>query len=187
MLRFIGHFILYSGLSIFGAATVVAQDASAPATPSATVADAADVHSIDAILAALYDVISGPAGERDWDRFRSLFVSNGAILVPTMPRPDGTVVIRGLTVEDYVQFGGGFFRENPFYEVESGRRLERFGNVAHVMSGYESRHAPDEEPFTRGVNSITLVTDGARWYVVSIAWDVDREGNPLPEDLAGGR
>lgn len=176
--------LLCAGLSVFGGASALAQETPAPAatTPAA---DSADVGSIDAILAALYDVISGPAGDRDWDRFRSLFASPGALLVPAAPRPDGTTAVRALAVEDYVRIGGDFFRQNAFYERESGRRLERFGNVAHAMSGYESRRAPDEEPFSRGVNSITLVTDGTRWYVVSIAWDVDREGNPMPGDLAG--
>src|SRR5437879_8820432 len=46
-------------------------------------ADPSDVESIEAIVAAAYDVISGPAGKkRDWKRERSLFIS-GARLVPT--------------------------------------------------------------------------------------------------------
>lgn len=155
-----------------------------PAPPAAISADPADVESIDTILGALYGVISGPAGERDWDRFRSLFAPR-ATLAPTAPRPDGTTTIRILSVEEYIQAAGEFFRREPFYEVETGRNLERFGNVASVMSGYASRRAPDQDPFARGVNAITLLTDGTRWYVLSIAWDVDREGNPLPADLAG--
>jgi hypothetical protein len=157
-----------------------------PVSPAVTPADSADVESMDAVLAALYDVISGPAGERDWDRFRSLFVP-GATLAPAAPRPDGSTVIRVLSVEDFIQVAGEFFRREPFYEVETGRRLDRFGNVASVMSGYASRRAPGEEPFSRGVNAITLLTDGTRWYVLTIAWDVDREGNPIPEELAGAR
>jgi hypothetical protein len=97
------------------------------------------------------------------------------------PRPDGSTPVRVLTPEDYVQFGGGYFMENPFYEREAGRKLERFGNVANAMSFYESRNAPDEEPFTRGVNTITLLHDGVRWYVLSIAWDEVREGLPAPD------
>jgi len=149
-------------------------------------ADPADVESIDAILTALYDVISGPAGERDWDRFRSLLVP-GALLVPAAPGRDGSARLRALTAEDYITWGSPFFRDNPFYEVEIGRRLDQYGNVASAMSAYASRRDPAEEPFQRGINAITLVSDGTRWYVVSIAWDVDREGNPLPEDLAGDR
>lgn len=151
-----------------------------PDSTPAPAAAPADVESIDAIIAALYDVISGPAGERDWDRFRSLFAPR-ATLSPMVPRPDGSIPVRVITPEEYVQFGGNYFRDNAFYEVEAGRELERFGNVANAMSLYESRNAPDEEPFTRGVNSITLIHDGARWYVLSIAWDEVREGLPAPD------
>jgi hypothetical protein len=163
------------------AAPSAAYGQEAPAAPPA-----ADVASIDAILAALYDVISGPAGERDWIRFRSLFAP-GALLVPAAPRPDGTSPLRALGVEDFIRVSGEYLRREPFYEVETGRRLERFGNVASVLSGYASRRAPGEEPFARGVNAITLVTDGGRWTIVSIAWDVERTGNAIPEDLAPRR
>ncbi len=165
---------------IFLAAPVAAQETD-PASPAGPAADPADVESIDAIIAALYEVISGPAGERDWDRFRSLFTPDG-ILVPMVPTPDGTTPVRVLSADDFVARVGPFFGENAFYEVESGRTLERYGNIANAMSAYESRRAPDEEPFARGINTITLVTDGERWYVASIAWDQEREGNPFPPE-----
>ncbi|MGH7542662.1 MAG: hypothetical protein ACREK7_01875, partial [Gemmatimonadota bacterium] len=101
------------------AAPSTAQEA-APQAPAGVAADPADVESIDAILAALYDVISGPAKERDWDRFRSLFTPN-AILIPMVPTPDGSTPVRVLTAEDYITRVGPFFGENPFYEVEAGR------------------------------------------------------------------
>jgi len=158
----------------------LAQQEAAPAPAPPPPADPADVESIDAIIGALYDVISGPAGERDWDLFRSLFAPR-ALLSPMVPRPDGSVPVRVITPEEYVQIGGAYFRENPFYEREAARKLERFGNVANVMSFYESRSEPAGEPFTRGVNTITLLYDGTRWYVLSIAWDEVREGLPAPE------
>lgn len=144
-------------------------------------ADPADVESIDAIIAAVYDVISGPAGDRDWDRFRTLFVP-GALLSPMPPGQDGSLELRVMTAEDYVLRAGPIFQQTPFYEIESGRRLERFGNVANAMSAYESRRSPDDpEPFQRGINSMTMVYDGDRWYFVSIAWDIDRPGNEIPD------
>lgn len=161
-------------------APAAGQDATAPT------ADPADVASIDAIVATLYETISGPAGERDWDRFRSLFAP-GALLVPAAPRPDGSAPLRALTVDGYVQSAGPFFAQNAFYEVESGRESDRFGNVASLMSAYESRNDPAADPFARGINAITLVTDGERWYVVSVAWDVHREGNEIPEGFGAGR
>lgn len=161
------------------AAPVRAQEPSD--STAAHAAAPADVESIDAILAALYDVISGPAGERDWDRFRSLFAPR-AVLAPSAPRPDGTAPVRVVTVEGYIEASAPYFRQEPFYEVEAGRILDRFGNVASAMSRYESRRDPGEEPFSAGVNAITLLHDGTRWWVLSVAWDVEREGNQLPEE-----
>lgn len=154
-----------------------------PATTAApaTVARAADVASIDAIIAAIYDVISGPAGAaRDWDRFRSLFVA-GARLIPTGKTPEGTPRIRVGDVEAYITMSGPALVKNGFFEREIGRRTERFGNIAHVFSTYDSRRAAtDAAPFARGINSIQLYFDGTRWWVVTILWDSEREGNPIP-------
>jgi len=143
---------------------------------------AADVASIDAIIAAVYDVISGPAGKkRDWDRMRSLFVP-GARLIPTGPRPTGGYGSRVLTVDEYIERASGFFDKEGFYEREAARRTEQFGQIAHVFSTYESRHAPDDaKPFQRGINSIQLMNDGQRWWVVTIFWQGEDEKTPLPE------
>lgn len=159
----------------------------APAEPPPPAADPADVESIDAIIAALYDVISGPAGPRDWDRFHSLFAP-GAILLPMVPSPEGTTTLQVLSAADFVTWADAYIAENAFYEAETGRTLERYGNIANAMSAYDSRRSPGEEPFARGINTITLVTDGDRWYVAAIAWDQEREGNPFPPEwLPAGR
>ena len=151
---------------------------SEPTTPAA---NPADVASIDAIVAAVYDVISGPAGKkRDWDRMRSLFLP-GARLIPTGPRQAGGYGSRVLTVEDYVTRGGPMLEKEGFFETESARKTESFGQIAHVFSTYESRHAPGEKPFQRGINSIQLVNDGTRWWIVTIFWQGEDEKNPIPE------
>jgi len=150
--------------------------------PAALAANPADVSSMDAIIAAIYDVISGPAGKkRDWDRMRALFVT-GARLIPTGPRQGGGYGARILTVEDYVTRGSAIFEKQSFYEKETARRTEMFGQIAHVFSTYESRHAPDDaKPFQRGINSIQLMNDGKRWWIVTIFWQAEDERNPLPE------
>ena len=155
------------------------QTAAAPVTPAA---NPGDVNSIDAIVAAVYDVISGPAGKkRNWERMRSLFI-NGARLIPTSPRPPGGYGSRALTVDDYIARAEPFFEKEGFYEKEAARRTETFGQIAHVFSTYESRHAPeDAKPFQRGINSIQLMNDGNRWWVVTIFWQGEDEKNPLPE------
>ena len=143
-------------------------------------ADPADVASVDAIIGAVYDVISGPAGEeRDWDRFRSLFVPD-AHLIPTALNSEGGAQARVLTVEQFVEGSSRFVETNSFYEREVARRTERYGNIAHAFSTYESRHEPEEEPFERGINSFQLLKDGERWWIVTIYWEAERADNPIP-------
>jgi hypothetical protein len=189
------RFLLISSLTILSAASGLAQTEKATPTPTATpvnkaqgaematpVANPADVNSIDAIVAAVYDVISGPAGKkRDWDRMRSLFMP-GARLIPTGPRQSGGYGSRALTVEDYLTRSAPLFEKEGFFEKESARRTDSFGQIAHVFSTYESRHAPeDAKPFQRGINSIQLMNDGKRWWIVTIFWQGEDEKNPLPD------
>ena len=142
----------------------------------------ADVDSLDHILVSLYDVISGPAGPRDWDRFRSLFLPT-ARLTSCTKAPDGSVLVHPNSVDDYVTRGGPYFLKNGFFEHSVVNKVFTFGNVAQVLSSYESRHNATEPPFARGINGIQLVNDGKRWWIVSIFWDEERPDNPLPEDF----
>lgn len=142
-----------------------------------------DVHSVDAIVGALYDVISGPAGEeRDWDRMRSLFVP-GARLISTRPRENSVgAEARVLTVDEYIERAAPLFEKNGFFEKEIARKTEAFGNIVHLFSTYASRHAAgDREPFARGINSIQLLKDGDRYWIVTVYWDAERPDSPIPE------
>src|SRR5688572_4543557 len=113
------------------------QTPAASAAAPAPAADPKDAATMDAIVAALYDVISGPAGQkRNWDRFRSLFVP-GARLIPTGRRPTGEVVSRVRTPEEYIQGSQTILEQNGFFEREISRRVEKFGNIAHIFSTYE--------------------------------------------------
>ena len=157
--------------------------ASAPARPeSIPAANPADVKSPDAIIAALYDVISGPAGQkRDWNRFRSLFVP-GARLIPTGGRPGQPARAVMLTPDDYATRSGPSLENGGFFEIEVSRTTEQFGRILHAFSTYESRaKADDPKPFARGINSIQLLNDGTRWSIVTVYWDAERPDNPLPE------
>jgi hypothetical protein len=146
-------------------------------------ANPADVATMDAIIAAVYDVISGPAkSARNWDRFRSLFVP-GARLIPTSRRPTGEVATRVMSPEDYIQRSGPFLEQNGFFEREISKRVEKFGNIAHIFSTYETRRAREEEkPFLRGINSFQLMNDGKRWWIVTIFWQAEDDKNPLPAE-----
>jgi len=142
-----------------------------------------DVKSIDSILAAVYNVISGPAGERDWNRFRSLFLP-GAALTSAEKDRDGSIRVRPRSVEGYVTGAGAYFAQHGFFESPIVSRVQTFGNVAQVFCSYESRGAASEAPFARGINSFQLAYDGKRWWIVSILWDEERPDNPLPKEFA---
>jgi hypothetical protein len=155
----------------------------AAASPAGTYqARAADVQSVDGIVAALYDVISGAAGKpRDWDRMRSLFAPEGRLMA-AVARPDGSVALRTMSVEDYIGRNSKAFATMGFFEKEAARTSETFGQIVHVFSTYESRHAPDEaKPFQRGINSIQLYHDGKRWWIVNLLWRAEDERLPLPD------
>lgn len=163
------------------------QTSSAPQAPPAPVqpaAQPADVASPAAILAAVYEVISGAAGHaRDWDRFRSLYLP-GARLIPTGPKKEGGgFFARTFTPDEYVARTTPFFEKEGFYEKEAARRMERYGNIVQVFSTYESRHDPKEAPFARGINSFQLFFDGTRWWVVTVFWQAETPETPIPKEF----
>lgn len=160
-------------------ATLAQTPAAAPQPP---VAAPEDVASLDAILAALYDVISGPAGPRDWDRFQSLF-QPGAVMGSAGRAPDGAFRARLTTTADYATRNGDYFMTHAFHEREIGRRVSRFGPVVQVMSAYETRETPDGPATQRGVNSITLFDDGRRLWITSITWAGETPDTPIPSEL----
>lgn len=153
-----------------------------PPAVSAPAANPADVATIDSTVAALYDVISGPAGKkRDWNRFRSLFIP-GARLIPTGKKQGGRFGSTVIDPEGYITRSSSFLEEQGFFEKEVARRTETFGNIAHVFSTYEARRKADEkEPFMRGINSIQLMNDGKRWWIVTVFWEAESPDNPLPK------
>lgn len=141
---------------------------------------AEDVATPEALVAALYDVISGPKGQaRDWARFRALFAP-GARMIPAGTRKDGTIGHRMLSPEDYITLSGKVLVEQGFREREVHRVVERFGPMVHVFSTYEGFREGDTRPFVRGINSIQLVHDGKRWWVLTVAWTPETPEQPLP-------
>lgn len=158
-------------------------------TVTAQTVDAEDVQSIDAVLAALYDVISGPAGEeRDWERMKNLFIPEGR-LMPTGLNPQSKEVgYRTWTVQEYIDQAGASLERDGFFEVEVALKVEQYGTIAHVFSTYESRRkVEDKTPFARGINSIQLLKSKDRWFIVSVFWMGENADYPLPEKYLGGR
>jgi hypothetical protein len=152
-------------------------------------ANPADVSSVDAIMKAIYDVISGPAGKkRDWDRFRSLFLP-GARLAATRTQQDGSgLTMNPFTPDDYATRAAARLETDGFFEHEVSRKTEAWGNIQQIFSTYESRHnAHDAKPFARGINSFQLFNDGKRWWIVTIMWQQESPANPIPPEFLSGQ
>ena len=142
--------------------------------------DLDDAKSVESIVGALYDVLSGPRGTpRNWERFRALF-SDGARLIATHAEAGATSRATVMTPDDYAAAATPVL-ERGVFEREVSRSIERFGSIAHVFSTYECRRmSSDAKPYQRGINSIQLLNDGTRWWIVSVSWDAERPDNPIP-------
>ncbi|MEZ5974991.1 MAG: nuclear transport factor 2 family protein [Planctomycetota bacterium] len=143
---------------------------------------APDPAQIGGLMQSLYDVISGPAGQaRDWTRFEGLFHPGGAWLM-VVGRPGGgeARLARRLTPADYRAAAEPMFQASGFHERELSRRVECYGHIAQVFSTYETRHEATGPVFDRGINSLQLVWEDGRWYVLSILWQGESIGPALP-------
>ncbi|MEA3012276.1 MAG: hypothetical protein QOD42_821 [Sphingomonadales bacterium] len=141
-----------------------------------------DPATIGAIVDEMYAMISGAKGARDWSRQANCFHPE-ARQIRTWIDADGRPACTIMGLADYARDTTPFFAENDFYEVEIGRRIDLFGNIAHVWSAYEARTAPgDAAPERRGINSIQLFKDpDLGWRIVAMLWDNEREGVAIPE------
>jgi hypothetical protein len=141
----------------------------------------ADLAEIDTTVHAVYDVISGPPGQkRDFDRMRSLFAP-GATMKAIGPKG-----VRGGTVEDYISRNAEVLEKEGFTEKELGHRVELWGNLATVWSSYDGRTA-NGSFHERGINSFQLVKVDGKWLVASILWQEETPENPLPANLNPGK
>ena len=160
--------------------------AASPQTTAATaVANPKDVQSLDAMVRAIYDVISGPPGARDWDRFNSLFTKDARLIAVRVPKEGGKPDLAVMTPADYAARAGKYFLEHGFFEHELSRKTDSYGAMTHIYSTYESRETKDGKPIDRGINSMEFFYDGERWWCVEIYWDAERPGNPIPEKYLG--
>ncbi len=138
--------------------------------------------SIDSTITTLYGVISGEKGEeRNWELMKHLFYPN-AKLIPTGMNEEGVFLARYMTPDDYINSSGKWLIDNGFFEIETHREVNQFGNIAQIFSTYESFNSEaDEKPFMRGINSIQMLYDGSRWWIVNIFWMQESPENPIPE------
>jgi hypothetical protein len=141
-----------------------------------------DFSTIDNVIHVLYDVISGPAGDRDWDLFKALFHEK-AIMGATGKNKDGVKVLNYFTPSEYVERNGPAFKARGFFEEELERITNQFGGVAQVFTSYQYRFEKGGEIMKRGINCVQLAFEKDRWYITQIIWEAETPENKLPKLL----
>lgn len=135
--------------------------------------------SPDTLVKTLYDIVSGPAkATKDWARLARLHAP-GALITPTQHVNAGFAAAPQ-SLSQFIELNKRIFATRGFHERETSHRVERFGHIAHVWSGYETREHPGGPVQARGLNSFQLLNDGQRWCVLSATWDIDSAEHPLP-------
>ena len=167
-----------SALSILAAAAAAAQThvpvKTIPPRPD-------DVATIDGMVRAYYEVVSGPAGQpRDWARDRTLYIPD-LRFVQVDADKSGKLAPRITSHQEYVDGSDGMSKTG-FFEKEIHRVTERFGPIAHVWSTYESRRTESGPVIMRGINSIELFWDGTRWWIANAIWTDETKENPIPKE-----
>ena len=170
-------------LLIAGSGIGAAQRPTAPHVNVPTIAPRPeDVATIDGILHAFYDVISGPAGQpRQWARDRTLYIPD-VHFVSLSTDSTGHISADVVTHQMFVERSNPSLVRRGFFETEIHRTTARFGNVVHVFSTCEMRERADGPVFGRGINSIELFWDGSRWWISAAQWDDERTDNPIPKE-----
>ena len=130
---------------------------------------------IDRTIAEMYDSVCFEAGNRpDWQRQVAIFAP-GARLVR-------------ITDDGVFEFDLDSYRRNldamidsgelpSFWEGELWREIRQFGEMAHVLSAYETRRSRNGAVMNRGVNSIQLFHRDDRWWISALLWR--REGRTI--------
>ena len=135
-----------------------------------------DEEQIGGALDTMYAMISGPAGPRDWSLQAQCFLPE-ARQVRTTVDEQGRPQKKSMSLDDYARETSPLFAARGFYEVEIARRMDVFGNIAHVWSHYEARFSEDDpSPAFSGVNSIQFFRDADRgWRIIHMIWDNARD------------
>ncbi len=142
-----------------------------------------NLSTVDGIIHALYDAISGPVGEeRNWDKFRNLFAEN-ARMYSAVPVKDSSAALRCITPQEYAERNKTRFSDIGFYEEELYRITNTFGAGTQVLSTYELHftNKDGEQEITKGINNIQLFFDGDRYFIVSVFWDANSKNIEVPE------
>ena len=152
-----------------------AATAPAPAAPRTDT----DEFQIESTVIAMYNVISGPAGRHDWNRFKELFAPDARLIATRVKDDVVTTTVR--TPDEFAKTSQEYLTDHGFFEWPVSTKVDRFRDIAHVWSAYESRHASgDAQPFVRGINSVQLVRSDGQWRILTVQWEDEDPAHPIP-------
>ncbi len=139
---------------------------------------ASDVQSIDAIINAYYEVVSG-SGQDPWQFERDKYIHSENAVITRLDE-NGNAESHALEAE-YIPIG--LAPREDFYEKELKREVSHYGNIAQVWSAFEIRTDPKVESNTRGLNSIQLHFENGRWWIDSWTCEMESDKNSLVTDF----
>lgn len=152
--------------------------AQSSASPGTAAAACLPTTTLDELVKALDDAVSGPAN-KDRTCFRALMMPE-ARLSPVVKQPEGGFAPHLLSVDDWIA-AVAKRGSAPFYEVQVKVKPEIYGHFAHLWCAYEIRDMPQGKATVTGINSIQAVQDGPRWRVLNILWESNTTAGPVPE------
>jgi len=179
---------LFTGVMLTTAVVSVseAQNSKTPSIKHVEVASitarSEDVSSIDGIMKAYYETISGPAGQpREWSRERTLWMPGAQIVLITEDEK-GNRAPQMMTHDEFVDLADLFAVKNGFFEREIHRTTHRYADWAHIVSTSEARATPTGPVTGHGIDNVELFWDGKRWWITQNSIVSERAKEPLPKE-----
>jgi len=140
------------------------------------------MHDLDAVIAAMYDTISFEAGQRpDWSRHDEIFAPGARMVRIT---DDGVFAFDEGTYQSDIEKMIDDGTLPAFWEAELWRETRQFGEMAHVLSAYESRRGREGAYLGRGVNSIQLFRTDNGWRISAMLWRREGVNVKIPAALS---
>ena len=138
-----------------------------------------DVSTVDGVMNAYYESVSGHPGQRDVARILSLYMPGGKINI----RMEGDKPVHNL-IEDVIKTEQFLTISEDFFEREISRDEQRFGDMVNVISTYGISDAMENKNYrARGVTIFQLYYDNDRWWILSSMYQREIPGRPLPAKL----
>jgi len=176
-------FLLTTGTAVFSTLFSTYSVAEEPHAYFCGPENPVEARSIEAIIPALYQIVSGKAGsDKNWPLMKTLFADTASV-TPVFHTKEGKMTANISSVDEFIALNKTIFKDQNFFETEVGNKTFTFGHMANVLSHYESRDAIGAEPYAQGVNSFQLLNDGRRWCVISVTWDSHSKDHPLKDNI----